>query len=155
MGLDISHGTWHGAYGAFHNWRRKIAKVLGLPPLDLMDGFYNPLSNKGIGALPTLYHPLNYGEEYSHSLKRLDENLPIRWEILKEDPIYELLYHSDCDGILEVEKLPAIRDRLIAIKELLPDEEVSGHIGSWKIKTQTFIDGLNEAIKAGENIEFH
>ncbi len=39
MGLDTSHGCWHGAYSAFMRWRRKLAEVAGFPPLDSMEGF--------------------------------------------------------------------------------------------------------------------
>jgi hypothetical protein len=40
MGLDVSHECWTGAYSAFHIWRCKIAELKGLPPLELMEGFY-------------------------------------------------------------------------------------------------------------------
>jgi hypothetical protein len=31
MGLDTSHGCWHGAYSAFASWRDKMAEVAGYP----------------------------------------------------------------------------------------------------------------------------
>jgi len=43
MGLDTTHNCWHGPYGAFHNWRCKLAEVAGLPNLELMDGFWDVL----------------------------------------------------------------------------------------------------------------
>ncbi len=39
MGLDTTHGCWHGAYSAFGRWRTKVAEVAGFPPLDSMEGF--------------------------------------------------------------------------------------------------------------------
>lgn len=39
MGLDTSHGCWHGAYSAFMRWRRMIAQCAGFPPLDSMEGY--------------------------------------------------------------------------------------------------------------------
>ena len=27
MGLDCSHGCWHGAYSAFMRWRAKLART--------------------------------------------------------------------------------------------------------------------------------
>jgi hypothetical protein len=38
MGLDTSHGCWHGAYSAFSRWRTQIATQIGIP-LDCMEGF--------------------------------------------------------------------------------------------------------------------
>lgn len=38
MGLDTSHGCWHGAYSAFGRWRGKLAEVAGLDLLS-MEGF--------------------------------------------------------------------------------------------------------------------
>ena len=55
MGLDISHDAWHGPYSAFHRWRRKIAEVSGLPPLDSMQGFTD---NPSDGIKWDLKHPL-------------------------------------------------------------------------------------------------
>lgn len=39
MGLDTTHGCWHGAYSAFHRWRAKIAEVAGLPDIMTMQGY--------------------------------------------------------------------------------------------------------------------
>jgi len=40
MGLDTTHGCWHGAYSAFHRWRAGLANAAGIP-LDLMEGYYD------------------------------------------------------------------------------------------------------------------
>src|SRR5437016_2133419 len=42
MGLDTTHDCWHGAYSAFMRWRTKLAEVAGLPPLMLIESFYEP-----------------------------------------------------------------------------------------------------------------
>jgi hypothetical protein len=39
MGLDTSHGCWHGAYSAFHRLRKKICEVAGYGDLDKREGF--------------------------------------------------------------------------------------------------------------------
>lgn len=155
MGLDTTHGCWHGAYGAFMKWRCKIAEVMGLPPLELMEGFYN--RNEVIGN--PFYMIINYNKglmecTVSH-IKRLCEQFPIRWEILSPNPIYELLYHSDCDGLIEWDKCEAIAIELEKIIPLLPDEDAGGHIGNWREKTKLFIEGLRLASAHKEDVEFH
>lgn len=50
MGLDITHGCWHGAYGAFARWRTKIAEAAGFGNLDDYQGHG--------GSKPWPTHPL-------------------------------------------------------------------------------------------------
>ena len=149
MGLDCSHGAWSGAYSAFMRWRRKLAQVAGLPPLDLMEGFYVPLGGDGMPA--TLYHGFNT-EPWMADLDRL---LPIRWACLKPSPLHELLYHSDCDGEIAAEHCGAIADALEELIPFLPDEDDGGHIGNWREKTRTFVNGLRDAAAAGEALSFY
>ena len=150
MGLDTSHGCWHGAYGAFMRWREELAKVTGLPPLMLMEGFYEPL-NKEADNLPTLYHGVDEEERY---LKHLNSQLPIKWECLKPSPLHFLLHHSDCDGTIPWSKCRKIADELEKLIPKLPDEDVGGHIGNWREKTKTFMDGLNLAYSKKESVKF-
>lgn len=147
MGLDVSHDCWHGAYSAFMRWRTKIAEVAGLPPLELMEGFYHP----------------NYfsdpfarfdGQPLSFHAQEIQRRLPIKWDALKPNPLHELLYHSDCDGSIHYKKARGIADELEKLLPLLPDEIEPGHIGNWKVKTQYFIDGLRCAAKARQMIRF-
>lgn len=157
MGLDCSHNAWQGAYSAFMNWRKMLAKVAGLPPLELMDGFYAPLNS---GVLPTLYHGTTtkdpaFGPDSRPHMADLDDRLPIRWDCLKPNPLYELLFHSDCDGEIAADRCGPIADALEALIPLLPDEGAGGHIGHWRKKTQQFVDGLRAAASAGEALEFH
>ena len=156
MGLDCSHKAWHGSYSAFMNWRIKLAEVAGLPPLELMDGFYNSLDSDSV---PTLYHGTNirkpaYGAESRPFLSNLDDRLPISWDCLKPSPLYELLYHSDCDGEIAFHHCESIADALESLIPLLPDEYVGGNIGNWREKTQKFVDGLRTAALAGEPLRF-
>ena len=39
MGLDTTHGCYHGSYGSFNTWRRKVCEVSGLGQLDHKVGF--------------------------------------------------------------------------------------------------------------------
>lgn len=158
MGLDCSHNAWHGTYSAFMRWRTKIAQVAGLPPLELMEGFYSTLSR--IGMPPTLYHGPRtldpaFGPDSRPYMADLDDLLPIKWECLKPSPLHELLYHSDCDGEISSDHCNAIADELEKLIPLLPDEEAGGHIGHWRKKTQQFVDGLRAAAISGEPLDFH
>ena len=157
MGLDCSHNAWHGAYSAFMRWRQKLAEVAGMPPLELMDGFYAPLTTK---VLPTLYYGPGTREKAFDQGSRpyladLDDRLPIKWECLKPSPLHELLYHSDCEGEIAADRCEPIADALEALIPLLPDEEAGGHIGRWREKTTQFVAGLRAAAAAGEPLDFH
>ena len=154
MGLDTTHGCWHGAYSAFMAWREKLAEVAGLPPLQLMEGFYYPDET---GTLQTVRRLLKAGalDWLGESIERLEQSLPIRWDRLKPDVLHELLSHSDCDGELAPELCGLLADRLEELLPLLPDEDSGGHIGNWRVKTQTFIDGLRDAAAANEPVGFH
>jgi hypothetical protein len=162
MGLDTSHGCWHGAYSAFHRWRCKLAEVAGFPPLQLMDGFFDPqefwCSPPGVGRLlrptdpPERDGPLHV---WSHAMEQAFARLPITWDRFEHDPLSKLLHHSDCNGIIEAADCGPIADRLADLLPLLPPGEGGGHIGDWRAKTQAFINGLRKAAAAGEDVEFH
>jgi hypothetical protein len=151
MGLDTSHNCWHGAYSAFMRWRQEVARAAGLPPLQLMEGFY---------AADSAFHDpfwaikgLSDNERYlAENLKR---SLPIKWDCLKPSALYKLLYHSDCCGHLEWKDCDAIADELETVAARMPEGEGGGRIGNWRKTTQQFIDGLREAARNHENVEFH
>lgn len=160
MGLNISHGTWHGAYSAFMRWRVEIARCIGVP-LEFMEGFYSNDANSSGPAL-TL-RVLADAEVRSNpsgtyraadSLKRSFEVFPIPWSILRPDPLHALLHHSDCDGHLTPTQAAKIADRLAEIMPLIKDEDGNGHVGNFRVKTQTFIDGCRRAASANERLRF-
>jgi len=148
MGLDISHNTWHGAYSAFMRWRKEIAKVAGFPPLELMEGFY--MENK-FSLLDAIHKK---DDLCMYFLNDVRESLPIQWDFFRGDPLYHLLYHSDCDGQITYIRAGKIAKRL---RELLPkiDGDLGGHIGNIKEKTITFIEGCELAYELKEPLEFH
>lgn len=154
MGLDTSHNEWHGAYSAFMTWRKKIAEVAGMPPLELMEGFYDPIPPNS-RHLPTLYRGLGSESDYPYGLQSLDERLPIKWDCLKPSALHSLLSHSDCDGEIYWKECNGIADELERLLPSFPDEDAGGHIGHWKTKTEQFIAGLREAFDKKENLEFH
>jgi hypothetical protein len=158
MGLDTTHGCWHGAYSAFMRWREKIAEVAGLPPLGMMEGFWDPRSpDRGealtytVAASSLERHGDTFGAE---SLRRLARRPAIRWDCLKPSPLHILLSHSDCDGSIAAGDCGPIADALEALLPLL-EGDGGGHIGNYRAKTQTFIDGLRAAAAAGEDVGFH
>jgi len=166
MGLDTSHGCWHGAYSAFMRWRLMIAKLSGVP-LMLMEGFYDPAGDHVGGsafkqafewAAPREGGPLcrsYHGPVLHRWIEGVKEWLPISWSSLKPDPLHVLLWHSDCDGSIAAADCGPIADRLTELLPLLPVGDAGGHIGNWRDKTKTFIDGLRAAAAAGEDVEFH
>lgn len=160
MGLDVSHGAWHGAYSAFDRWRREIARLTDVPWL-VMDGVYKPPA-----SYITEY--LKPGTEYNggpqsgdpravmagHWIEETAAWLPVQWESLRYDVIHELLNHSDCDGVIDWRVCDGLANRLEGLLPLLPTEPDTGHIGDWREKTQTFIDGLRLAAEHQENLVF-
>lgn len=128
-------------------WRQKIAEVAGLPPLDLMEGFWEEGS---------------YRDPFVEFAKRMEglarqyyDSLPIRWAVLRPDPLYVLLHHSDCDGEIAPEDCAKIADRLEELLPFLPKGDSEGHIGDYRDKTETFIQGCRAAAKANEPLIFH
>lgn len=154
MGLDISHGAWHGAYSAFMTWRIKIAEVAGFPPLELMEGFYYKTDSSN--PFSSLDYAYPKGDELAMSaVRRIQKRLPIKWDLFLNHPLTILLSHSDCDGHINWSACKKIADELTKLLPYLPDEDAGGHVGKWKDKTQTFIDGLMKAYNAKEKLIFH
>lgn len=152
MGLDTSHDCWHGAYSAFHRWRHELARAAGLPPLSLMEGFYEPVGGRSDYSNP--FYWARKGLNKDEGLPE-EDSLPIKWDCLKPNALYELLNHSDCEGEIPWESCDAIADSLETLLTKLPKGEGGGHIGNWRDKTQKFIDGLRLAAKKKENVDFH
>jgi hypothetical protein len=157
MGLDTSHGAWHGAYSAFHRWRQRIAKEAGFPQLDLMEWFWTGEFMTGSPMAPSLL-PCDWNGSTAEAEQywfKMRDRLPIKFTDTDGDKrLIPLLKHSDCDGDLAPAHCAMIAD---ALEQLLPklDGDGGGHIGNWRDKTQKFIDGCRAAAAAGEALEFH
>ena len=166
MGLCISYpvgddykAAWRGAYGAFMTFRTKIAELAGLPPLQLMEGFFEPLvegeSSLG-GGLPTLWHiPTGTKNEYSSAVMRINDLCPVKWECLKPSVLFLFLHHSDCKGEIQWECLKEMADLIEELIPLMPEEDHPGHIGNWAETTQKLVDGMREAFSLKVNLGFH
>ena len=161
MGLDTTHGCWHGGYISFMAWRQKLAEAAGIP-LALMEGFYSDkmpnspsVALRLIAEMDKMRRP---GRETDWTIEVLQEafkSFPLKWAMLAPDPLHILLCHSDCEGSIAAADCGPIADSLERLLPALPDKEAGGHIGNWRAKTQTFIDGLRLAASKGEDVEFH
>jgi len=150
MGLDISHNAWHGSYGSFMSWRKEIARLAGLPPLELMDGYYNEDSGNPLILLNFKYPK---GDELDMSqLRRIFKRLPIKWECLNPNPLHELLYHSDCDGHINYGSCKKIADELEKLLPLMEHEEMPYSLHSL---TKQFIEGCRLAHSKKQKLIFH
>ena len=160
MGLDVSHGCFHGAYSAFHRWRVVIAQAADIP-LMCMEAFYGNDSPGGVAYdhYWSTLHDANASILRYH-YEEIEHCLPIKWSVLRPRPLHDLLHHSDCDGYLAWPILIPLANDL---ESLLPDiRELetadAGHIGQaggYTRVTEIFIDGLWLAAAQGENVEFY
>ena len=159
MGLDTTHGCWHGPYSQFMRWRVWLAKQAGMPSLYLMEGFFTVERGD--------YSPILGRDGYSVSDSvriALGEHLPIRWESLKRDPLHRLLSHSDCEGHIPARYALPIAKRLEQIASNAEREgaDVPGHApdvergiyDSMIAACRRFAKGLREAAACGERVEF-
>lgn len=137
MGLDCSHGAWHGAYSSFSRWRNAVAEAAGYS-LETGDHL--------------TYPALDWGSLPHATLEGI-------WQETPEDPLLVLLAHSDCDGDIFPAQAGPLADRL---EELLP-EIAKKHAADWDhitrdggmvAVTQRFIDGLRLAQLVNEPLRF-
>lgn len=75
-------------------------------------------------------------------------------DVMKNEPIWPLINHSDCDGELTVEEMKQILPQLIAIVNIWEGQH-DGSPGKYEIeRTNAFIDGMKIAIDDDETFEF-
>ncbi len=143
MGLDVSHGCWHGSYIFFNVWRAEVAKCFGIP-LALMEGFYDGEIVKLAASSPL----------DSLSARRLELGLPLAWERLKPEPIHILLNHSDCDGEIAVDDCIPIAIQLESIIDKLPGADSEYRFDMQEL-ARKFAAGLRQASEDGEAVLFY
>ena len=142
MGLDTSHGCWHGAYSAFTRWRNTLAEVAGyaLWRVEYDDRVVRDTIMIDWGRLS----------------RDNPDHLLGEWKTTPDDPLIYLFMHQDCEGVIHPAQAAPLADRL---EELLPlieaEGDGGGHIGNYREKTQLFIDGLRKAVALGEDVDFH
>jgi|SRR3989304_2461194 len=150
VGLDTTHDCWHGAYSAFNRWRNKLALSAGYML------YKHGAGGPGIDADLLIYESalIDWGLVRAKELEGDWDAIPVRIDGTP-DPLLLLLAHYDCEGYLKVEHLEPLALRLQELLPSLGDDEGGGHIGLYREKTQTFIDGLRKAAEARERVEFH
>lgn len=140
MGLDTSHGCWHGAYSAFMRWRHKIAEVAGY-------AVWKVKHDDGMVQDTIMM-------DWGHIIRDNPGYLMGEWNTVPADPLVMLFAHQDCEGVIHPEHAGPIADRLEELFPLL-DGDGGGHVGDYHAKTQLFIDGLRLAASKGEPVDFH
>lgn len=144
MGLTCSHGAFNGPYSYFSKWRHYLAEIAGLPPLELMEGYYHNLNDLLSFPLPTLFHT---DKDNLWRIEAINKSLPIQWKSLKYTPLFILLKHSECNEEISVRRCWRLK---LALENLLPymdDKE-------WISVTERFINGLILAYKSNEPLKF-
>lgn len=80
-------------------------------------------------------------------IAQLEKIIPLKWESFKPSPIHKLLYHSDCDGHIN---LTDVRRMIPKLEDLLDANEDS----EFQKTLQTFIDGAKLAVDNKQRLEF-
>lgn len=153
MGLDTTHGAFHGAYSAFNRLRQAICRAAG-------------------GSFP--YHEYNPDDFPPHKLgvppdsPHVEPMANNRWYVpdyvsREEWPgLYIFLEHEDCEGSIspaDCVKIANDLEKLLPALEKFP--EAFGHLGrpenggSYVGATRLFIGGCRLAASRGETLEFH
>ncbi len=127
MGLDTTHGCWHGAYSIFDGWRAAVRDAAAI--------------SAGEGSVITL-SDVPEGETPSGVVKGV-------WIKPPDEPLLVLLLHSDCDGDIPNELCQPLADRL---RQLVADEAFAEE---WAAeRAEQFAAGLERAASAGEDVGF-
>ena len=167
MGLSVSHDCWQSSYSTFTEWRRLLALAAGMPPLDMMEGYFYDYQHgdKGYVAEKSWYVsigservPASISESLSPRMRQAVRALPIAWKYFEKDPLSILLAHSDSGGIIEHKDCAPLAKRLLEIAGSIAPEPEPGH--PWGVdwarrRAEEFAAGLMRAHEAGEDVEFH
>jgi len=158
LGLSVagkSYASW--AYSGFNSFREKVAAQIGIN-LPKMEGFSDV--DKSILAEQGW-------EAYQKACE--EDTDKISWDTVN-DPIKGLLYHSDCEGEIPADQCAAIADRLEEIIKNWPDYsklkvdpfwQERGYSPEMQLRNYDkeqalgLIEGLREAAKTGNPLEFH
>ena len=134
MGLDTTHDAFHGAYSAFNQFRRFIAKGMG--------GSYPPHEDKKLDN--NFWY---WDDEYNENTHK---------------GLFILLNHSDCDGEISSEDCLNVANDLESLlpklEKLAETEPVgNGHLardGGYIQVTKNFINGCRLEYSRNEPLEF-
>lgn len=131
MGLDCSHGAFHGAYSAFNRFRQAVASAAG--------GSYPPHDNDA----------LDQNRWYAGN-----------WKNPERPGLTEFFNHSDCDGKIAPALCAVIADEIEALLPEIARQAPrfdGGHIdregGMYQV-AKNFIAGCREAASLAEPLTF-
>jgi hypothetical protein len=131
MGLDISHGGFHGPYSAFNRLRQEICKVIG--------GSFPPHNQKGLC------------DDLWYTGKGFTGN--------KYRGLFEFLSHSDCDGVIKRKACRYVSKDLKKILHLFEDSGLGyGHIagrGGYQKIIKDLIAACDQAYAQKQALKFY
>jgi hypothetical protein len=84
MGLDTTHGAWHGSYGSFHVWRTAVAQAAGIN-LEEMQGFGGEKEWPDHPLTPLLHHSDCDGKLTPQECTQIAAELVVIQEKLPDD----------------------------------------------------------------------
>lgn len=131
MGLDTTHGAFHGSYGAFNRFRKVVARAMGgsFPSHD--DQTLDP---------DHWYWGLGYSAETHPGLNAF-------------------LASNDCEGAFPPELCAKIADEIEALLPQIDKFGLGGgHIerdGGYGAVARRYIKGCRDAAAVGETLEYH
>lgn len=129
MGLDTTHSAWHGSYVSFHDFRQALSEAAGYG--DIREA-WTSVEVAGWDNRP-IEIPVSV------------EMILGEWERPPFDPLMYLLQHSDAEGVIPVQALIPLAERLEA---LVP------HLENWGDAATQFAEGCRLAALHGEELEF-
>jgi hypothetical protein len=135
VGLDTTHGCWHGPYSQFMRWRQRINHFI------MEDrGNAGDEAARKIGYMGATADAIRKAWEDGHYN---DQSVSIN----------VLMAHSDCDGDIPADICGPLAD---ALEDLLDRHMPQrGIYDEQRPATERFIRGLRRAAEAGEAVEFH
>jgi len=143
MGLGFNHADAQWAYSGFDIFRERLAMEIGIC-LSLMEGFWIPGYDEYSKVEKTIK---------TVGTKVIDESFswlpkgPLKWDKI-QDPIVDLLNHSDCEGHLTAGQCKKIAPRLRELIKDWNDEDYD------KIQALKLAEGMEYCVKNKKELEF-
>ncbi len=134
MGLDTTHGCWHGPYSQFMRWREWLNLFIMKERGEAGDD-----AAKQIGYLGATREAIDKAWAEGHYE---DQSIPIN----------VLMMHSDCDGEIPADVCGPLADALEGLLRYMPE---SGIYDEKRPATLRFIGGLRLAASKNEPVGFH
>jgi hypothetical protein len=139
MGMSLSHGDFRMSCGSFNVWRGAVAQAAGYQLIE--------------------HEMNNFGVTSKIKVPDLDyDNMPTdyygKWEEEPEDILLVLLAHCDCEGVFKNAHLRPLSDRIQSLMEKIRTFETDP-LGLTIMRTENFIEALEEAVEASEDLEIY